>query len=157
MMPPEASAIAGGVLKTAAGSSISSGVWTLVGIAVFAFTTVTVAIVRQWGPWKQVATTEREADFARLRDEIASIKSDAKEAREEARRVSDIAQRLENMVACMRPAISILTAEVKRLDPGNPNNPALVQVQELMAMAAAGDLGLGKALVGLATVTGVKE
>jgi ribosomal protein RSM22 (predicted rRNA methylase) len=114
-----------------------------------------VALVRILPTLKQAANVRRKDDMDGLRDDIIAIKADAKEAKDEARRVSDIAQRLENMVACMRPAISILTAEVKRLDPNNPNNPALVQVQELMAMAASGDMGIGKAMTNIANIPAV--
>ncbi len=145
-------AVAAAMIRTAQGGSISAGVWTLVGVIVTTIGLIAVAVIKQKGPWAKAASDDRAADFVRLREEIRDIKEDAKAAREEARRVADIAQRLENMVACMRPAISILSAEVKRLDPDNPNNPALVQVQELMAMAAAGDLGIGKAMNNLATI-----
>lgn len=107
-------------------------------------------IIRQLGPWRKQASEEREADFARIRSESAEAKVEAKAA-------SAAVQRLENIVACMRPAISILTAEVRRLDPNNATNAAILQVQELMAMAAAGDMGLGKGLIDLATAKGAGE
>lgn len=135
----------------AAFSALQSALLGTVGIGAL------VAWIKTRPKMREIGVDAREKDMAGLRADIVSIKADAKEAKDEARRVSDIAQRLENMVACMRPAISILTAEVKRLDPGNPNNPALVQVQELMAMAAAGDLGMGKAMMGLSTLKGVGE
>ena len=107
-------------------------------------------LIRQLGPWRKQASDERDGDFSRLRSDITEIKAEARSA-------FAAAQRLENMVACMRPAISILTAEVKRLDPESSANAALLQVQELMAMAAAGDLGTAHGLVGLATLRGTGE
>ena len=107
-------------------------------------------LIRQLGPWRKQASDERDGDFTRLRADIQDIKKEAGEAKA-------VAQRLENMVACMRPAISILTAEVRRLDPNNATNAAILQVQELMAMAAAGDMGLGKGLVDLAMAKGTDE
>ena len=107
-------------------------------------------LIRQIGPWRKQASDERDSDFARLRSDISEIKREAREAKE-------VAQRLENMVACMRPAISILMAEVSRLDPNNAVNPALVQARELLGMAATGDFGVVHGLVGLATTKGVNE
>lgn len=111
---------------------------------------IVTLLIRQIGPWRKQASDERDADFARIRAESAEAKVEAKAA-------TAAVQRLESMVACMRPAISILTAEVRRLDPNNATNEAILQVQELMAMAAAGDMGLGKGLVDLATAKGVQE
>ena len=131
----------------------TTGIWTAVGVWVAAITVIgglLTAIVKQWGPWRKQASDERDADFARLREDVREAKSDARKA-------ADTAQRLENMVACMRPAISILTAEVRRLDPNSATNAAILQVQELMAMAAAGDLGLGPGLRSLADTRGVGE
>ena len=107
-------------------------------------------IIRQVGPWAKQATEARESDFKRLR-------ADVDRATAAAERASAAAQRLENMVACMRPAISILTAEVRRLDPDSATNAAIIQVHELMAMAAAGDMGLARGMIGLAAVVGPGE
>lgn len=131
------------------GFSVNSAILSVLATAAL---TILGVIAKLWPQLRTIGNARRKDDMDGLRGDIATIKADAKEAREEARRVSEIAQRLENMVACMRPAISILSAEVKRLDPGNPNNPALVQVADLMAMAAAGDMGMGKAMMGLAAI-----
>lgn len=114
------------------------------------FAGILYAILKQVGPWRQQSATERDKDFQRLREDIIEVKQNAKDAQA-------IAQRLENMVACMRPAISILMAEVKRLDPNSATNPAMGQVQELMGMAASGDMGFGNALVRLSTTPGKGE
>lgn len=146
------------MIATAKGGSINTGIWTLVSLGtviVGAISTVMVAWIRQKGPWAKNASEaraiesqrvadERASDFQRLRDEIREIRNEAREAR-------DTSRRLEAANACMRPAISILMAEVRRLDP-NPNNQALLEAQTLMEMAAAGDFGVGRAMAALANV-----
>lgn len=118
---------------------------------------VLVAIVGQFVPWRKQVSDERAADFQRLRDDAREARSEAKEARLAAEKAVASVQRLENMLACMRPAVSILMEEVRRLDPDADHNAALRQVRELMAMAAAGDFGVMPAIAGLATVKGVSE
>lgn len=118
---------------------------------------VLVAIVGQFVPWRKQASDERAADFQRVRDDAREARADAKEARAAADKAGAAVQRLENMLACLRPAISILMEEVRRLDPDADHNAALRQVRELMTMAAAGDFGVMPALAGLAAVKGAGE
>lgn len=111
---------------------------------------VFVTLIRTRPALKKIASEDRAADFERLRSDIVL-------AREESKDAKDIASRLENMVACMRPAISILIAEIRRLDHDSTNNAALMQVTELMTMAATGDLGNFAALTKLAGMRGARE
>jgi len=111
---------------------------------------VLIAIVRQAVPWRKQSLDQRVDDITRLTNEV-------REARAEAKAAMEATQKLESMVACMRPAISILTTEVRRLDPNAHANAALIQVQELMTMAAVGDFGMGEALRSLAKTKGVGE
>ncbi|MES3042656.1 hypothetical protein [Sphingomonas faeni] len=69
-----AGAAAQTAIKTAAGGSINTGIWTLVGLIVVALGGVITSIVKQWGPWQKNASDDRAADFARLRQDIADLK-----------------------------------------------------------------------------------
>lgn len=160
--------VAAETVKTAAGGSIATGVWSLVGVVVTSLTVLAVAIVKQWGPWKKAASDDRAADFDRLRQEIVDIRAQArsqsdelheelKAVRAEAKSAREAVNRLEAMLACVRPAVSILVAEVRRLDPGNEANAAVVQAQDLMAAASVGDFGIDRAFIGLANIQATKK
>lgn len=69
-----AAAAAQTAVKTASGGSINAGIWTLVGLIVVTIGTVSVAYIKQWGPWQKNASDDRNADFARLRQDIADLK-----------------------------------------------------------------------------------
>ncbi|MCW2763397.1 MAG: hypothetical protein JWR85_3598 [Marmoricola sp.] len=69
-----AATAADAAIRTTAGASINTGIWTLVGLIVVTIGTVSVAYIKQWGPWQRNASDERASDFARLRKDIDDLK-----------------------------------------------------------------------------------
>ncbi len=55
-------------------------------------------------------------------------------------------------MSAMRPALAILMAEIERLDPNSHVNPAVKQVRDLLALAAAGDDGIIRGLNEIASL-----
>lgn len=128
-----AATTAANVVRTTSGASISAGVWTLVGTVVSACAVVAIAIIKQWGPWKLAATTEREGDFNRLRSEIDELRSECKSLRKaldserrhhEAERSVD-RHRLNNITQCFDALVLLLETNPERAQ------EALVKVKEM--------------------------
>ena len=147
-------------VRTTTGAVTASGIWSLFGLVLLACVTIAGGVFKYWVPWKNAAAAARDNDFARLRAEIEVAKSEAreavKEAREDARAAQrqaqdaqDRAMRVQRMLDCSQPAISLLIAEIERLDPNSANNAALVQARALMVMAVSGDMGAGAGLAKL--------
>jgi hypothetical protein len=165
------------VVKTATGSSINAGIWTLVGVIVTTIVTtiglVWVAYIKQLGPWKKVANDARDADFTRLRlditrqDEriakleglVAVASQAALEANERAIKSDAAAEahavRADAKLQTTLTACEILLSLVEREIPQPP--PEIALVKRLLAQAAADDLGVGAGMRALATIRGVGE
>lgn len=167
-----AGAAAQTAIKTAAGGSINTGIWTLVGLVVTTIGVVWVAYIKQWGPWKQSDTDARAADFARLRDEIEGLKKDHREAlelqnkriekletdveraREDAREASNHAMRSDAKLHTALTACEVLLGLVER---EMPEAKEIALVKRLLAQAASDDMGIGDGMRKLATIRGGKD
>lgn len=148
-------------VKTAAGGSINAGVWTLVGVVVTACSVVVVAFIKQWGPWKNSDSAAREADFARLRSEIAEQKArtDKLEARVEradaaAAAAEQHAMRSDAKLHAALTACEVLLGLVER---EMPEAKEIALVKRLLAQAASDDMGIGAGMRKLAMIKGITE
>lgn len=153
--------LAGAVVQTTSGSSINAGIWTLVGIAITTVGVVAVAVIKQWGPWQQGASDIRNADFARLRADIADLKAaeaDTKArlsaAEKTAAEANSHAMRSDAKLQTALTACELLLGLVER---EMPNATEIQLVKRLLAQAASNDLGIGDGLRKLAAVRGVGE
>lgn len=163
----DVAAIAAAAVKTAAGGSISAGIWTLVGLVITVAGTVLVAIVKEWGPWKRTDSDARAADFARLREEIASQKrAHREETDDQNRRI----ERLEASVETARLAATTAQEHSHRSDAKlqtaltacevllglvereMPEAPEIKLVKRLLAQAASSDMGVGDGIMKLANI-----
>jgi len=170
-------------VKTANGSSINGGIWTIVAILVTSLTAVWVAYIKNWGPWKNADSNGRAADFARLREEIDSLKrehraeieslkehqrstleamnkriekleAEVENARTDAREASAHAMRSDAKLQTALTACEVLLGLVER---EMPEAKEIALVKRLLAQAAADDLGVGAGMRKLAMVRGVGE
>lgn len=169
---PVVATVADAAVKTANGGSINAGIWTLVGVVVVALCGVATAIIKQVGPWKKGDSDARDADFARLRDEIATLKADHKEtcekqdkriakveadaegARSEAATAKEHAMQSDGKLQSALAACEILLALVEREMASAPEIPL---VKRLLAQAASSDMGVGDGIRKLAAVRGRGE
>ena len=168
----EPMAVATAAVKTASGASINTGIWTLVAIMAPIAGGIILAIIKQWGPWKKGESDARAADFKRLRDEIAELKKDHREAmdamgkrvekleaevtsaRQDARMASEHAARSDAKLQTALTACEVLLGLVER---EMPEAKEIALVKRLLAQAAASDLGVGDGMRKLAMVKGVGE
>lgn len=146
------------VVKSFTGVLTAAGVWTGV---IGGLTALAVAIVRQWGPWRKLASEDRAADFERLRGDIErqqgqidrleskvdTAEADAREAREKAVR-SD---------ASLKTAITACELLLALCERELPDAREIPMVKRLLAQAASDDMGIGKAMRQLARVKGTGE
>lgn len=148
-------------VKTASGESISTGVWTLVGVIVTTIGTIWMAYIRQWGPWKKRESDARDADFARLREEIATLKDDNRKAVEllsgrieklenevkQARSSADMAkERAARSDAKLQSALTACEVLLGLVEREMPDAHEISLVKRLLAQAAADDMGVGSAM-----------
>lgn len=139
-----------GAIRTTAGASINTGIWTLVTVVITTIGLVAVAIVKQWGPWKQSDTEARNADFARLRQEIKeqNERIDKLEARvvasdaiafEARQHVTQSDAKLETAITACELMLALVEREL-------PQATEIELVKRLLANAATNDMGIGKAM-----------
>lgn len=131
-----------------------------------------MAVIKQWGPWKQGDSDARAADFARLRDEIAGLKTDHREAVDGLlRRIEKLEQEVETArkaaseadqhamksdvkLTTALTACELLLGLVEREMPGASE---IALVKRLLAQAAADDMGIGAGMRKIAVMPGVGE
>lgn len=158
------------VVETVSGSSINTGIWTLVTLLVTTGGGILLAIIKQWGPWKQGDSEARAADFERLRAEIASLKTDHREAMDALHRRIE---KLEQEVATARKAASEADQHAMKSDAKlstaltacelllglvereMPDAKEIGLVKRLLAQAASDDMGIGVGMRKIATLQGV--
>lgn len=106
-----------------------------------------VAIVKNWPKLKEIAVgranhldDERRVDMDEMRADVKQLKRDG--------------ERNRMILSYVMPALTIVMAELRRLD---PENAGLKQARDLMAMANSGDFGLGQYIADLAVVTGQRR
>lgn len=152
---------AAAVVSTTSGGSINAGIWTLVGIAITTIGVVVVAIIKQWGPWEQVASATRNADFARLREDIDRLTEAGAQtlerlsaAEESASKANAHAARSDVKLQTTLIACELLLALVER---EMPDATEIRTVKRLLAQAASDDMGIGDAMRHLANIRGVGE
>lgn len=111
--------IAQTTMRTASGESISTGIWTLVGIIVTVVGTVTIAIIKQWGPWKK---GEADAD-TQLRSEMWKDIAALKIAKsEQGSRLTLAEARIagqEVEIGQQRFILNLVISELENVSPGN--------------------------------------
>lgn len=136
--------------------STTTGVWTAVGswLGAIGIGAVLVAIVKSVVPWRKQVSEERGDDFARLRAEIAEAKAEAKEAAKKADDASKAVLRAQTQTAMLSAALSLVSAELERKDPGNP---VIKQARDMVARAACEDVGFGADLRALSQFKGAGE
>lgn len=152
---------AGTAVRTAAGSSINAGIWTLVGVFVSTVGVVLVAYIGKRGPWKNSDTAAREADFARLREEIReqSNKIDLLDARVQradaaANVAKDAATVVRMQMVSLQAAFELVAGELERAD---PSNTVLQHARKLIEQAVTSDMGITSAMRKIATIRGTGE
>lgn len=146
-------------VRTASGASINTGIWSLFGVVVTAIAAVTVAFLKQWGPWKNSDSAAREADFARLRVEIAEQKerTDKLEKRVDlanaaASAAEQHAMRSDAKLQTALTACEVLLGLVER---EMPEAKEIALVKRLLAQAASDDLGIGAGMRKIAAMRAV--
>lgn len=151
-----ASKAAEAVVSTTAGSSISAGIWTLVGIAVVAICGMVTAAIKQWGPWKKIAHDAREADFTRLREDIETLtnrigvlEAKVEAANAKASAANEHAMRSDAKLHSALTACEVLLSLVEREMPEAKEIPL---VKRLLAQAASDDMGIGDGMRKLAAM-----
>lgn len=169
---PVVATVADAAVKTANGSSINMGIWGVFALLVPVVGSIILAVIRQWGPWKKGDSDARDADFARLRDEIATLKADHKDksdkqdaritkveaeaegARREAATAKEHAMRSDGKLQSALTACEVLLGLVEREMPDAKEIPL---VKRLLAQAATSDMGVGDGIRKLAAVRGRGE
>lgn len=156
-----AGAAAQTAIKTAAGGSINTGIWTLVGLIVSTLGIVWVAYIRQWGPWKKTESDARDADFARLRLDItrqdariSKLEALVETANNTAAQANAHAVRSDAKLQTALTACEVLLGLVEREMPEASEIPL---VKRLLAQAASSDMGVGDGIRKLASVRGRGE
>lgn len=81
------------------------------------------------------------------RGDMDAMRGDIRELRKMVNDAIATAQAAESRSAILRAIVSMLTAEVQRMDPGNP---VLKQAQAMIRDASSGDLGLGRGMADIA-------
>lgn len=159
-MIPRAAAAASEAIQTT-GASISTGIWTLVGVIVVTAGGILTAFIKQWGPWKRVAIDAREADFARLRADIAKqnerierLESLVEKADQAATAAERHAVRSDAKLQTALTACEVLLSLVER---EMPDASEIGLVKRLLAQAASDDMGIGDGMRKLAMMKGPGE
>lgn len=152
-------------VKSAAGASISAGVWTLVGVGVTGLIStlglVAVAYIKNWGPWRKIVADERADDFARLRADIdrhalriSELEKQIASANSTAREASEHATRSDAKLQTALTACELLMGLVER---EMPDAPEIGIVKRLLAQAASADMGVGDGFRKIAGMAGGKR
>lgn len=157
--PAAIQAASGAAIHTASGASINTGIWSLFGVVVVAISTVTVAYIKQWGPWKNSDSAAREKDFARLREEIAEQKSrtDTLEKRVDAANAAATAaeQHAMRSDAKLQTALTACEVLLGLVEREMPEAKEIALVKRLLAQAASDDLGIGAGMRKIAAMRAV--
>lgn len=162
---PAIAAAAGPVVRTVAGNSINTGIWTLVGVVGTAVVTtiglIAVAVIKQWGPWQVNESAAREKDFERLRadiksqnDRIDKLQGTIEETDKRAASAEQHAMRSDAKLQTALTACEILLGLVER---EMPNAPDIALVKRLLAQAAADDMGIGAGMRKIAMMQGTGQ
>jgi len=164
--------LATAAVKTTTGGSINAGIWTLVGVIVTTIGAVLLAVIKQWGPWRRDASLDRNADFERLRAEIADLKQqhrdetlsqngrieklegDVETARQAATAANEHSMRSDAKLHTALTACELLLGLVER---EMPQASEIGLVKRLLAQAASDDLGIGSGMRKIAMMKGVGE
>jgi uncharacterized protein YlxW (UPF0749 family) len=154
-------AVADEAVRTAAGGSINAGIWTLVGVVVTTVGVVAVAYIKQWGPWKRIASEERADDFGRLRNDIdkqsariEKLEQQVEAANNATRLATEAATKSDAKLQTVLTACELLLGLVER---EMPDASEIKIVKRLLAQAATNDLGVGEGMRKIAMMRGVGE
>ncbi len=105
-------------VKTAAGESINTGIWTLVALAVTTIGGIALAYIKNWGPWKKLdhdreanLLEERAKEMSGMRATIERLEKriDAKEIQHEAERAHD-RHRINNLATALNGFLMMVKA-----------------------------------------------
>jgi hypothetical protein len=162
-------------MEAVAASVIAKGTasgWTLCVVSVIAVVVLLKILAAQRPKMKEMEIDAREADFERLRVEIATLKADHKEtleaqnariskveaeaegARREAETAKEHAMRSDGKLQSALTACEVLLGLVEREMPDAKEIPL---VKRLLAQAATSDMGVGDGIRKLAAVRGRGE
>ena len=137
MNPQIAAQVAGAAVKTANGESISTGIWTLVGIVASGVLAAIAAWMRFGPVWKK---TEQDGD-TQLRSEMWKDIEALKQAKEnQSRRLTVAETKLSeqaSQIGQLRFLVALLNTELERVSPGNPIAVQVRVVMEQLQMQAS--------------------